>query len=345
MEPRFEATFVPNRRMCNEFGAITSRKQKASWFLLGSSLFLVLYPLFLLLYESTVYYVSQAIGVGFFFLWLLTGQRNGRSIYRSLHKRLQNASFRYVFDHDEVHITNELESVSVRYQAFISILESPHLFALYVAPNGGHIIPKEALQNGTLEEFRVYLEEKTGKRVQQVKGERSPGVTWLLGIGVSVLAIAVLVGATLGRKAIENRPVVFSQGGYSITLPAGFWQVTNDDIPWFISQAGDVSVWVERQEAGPLYEAWGTPLTAKELVQNMNEGLEEEIEFYDLDNGAACYTCSYGEGEVKSFYFEVVMKSEDVFWFTEFECAQEIASVYQEQFLQWAETITIAPEA
>ena len=47
MEPRFEVTLIPDRKICHEFGAITARKNAATWVLLGCSLvvLLVLYPL------------------------------------------------------------------------------------------------------------------------------------------------------------------------------------------------------------------------------------------------------------------------------------------------------------
>ena len=44
MEPRFEVTLIPDRKICHEFGAITARKNAATWVLLGCSLVVLLVP-------------------------------------------------------------------------------------------------------------------------------------------------------------------------------------------------------------------------------------------------------------------------------------------------------------
>ena len=180
MEPRFEVTLIPDRKICHEFGAITARKNAATWVLLGCSLvvLLVLYPLCMVFDGGSACQSLWAVGLMSFYIWLLLGWGNGRNVYRTLCTQLQGMPVTYAFGPNEVYVTSKPENSCVRYDSFVQILETPRLFALYISQNTAHLIPKQALQTGTPEEFRAYLEEVTGKPVRQVRGKRSTGANW-----------------------------------------------------------------------------------------------------------------------------------------------------------------------
>ena len=141
-------------------------------------------------------------------------------MYRPLCTQLQGMPVTYAFGPNEVYVTSKPENSCVRYDSFVQILETPRLFALYISQNTAHLIPKQALQTGTPEEFRAYLEEVTGKPVRQVRGKRSTGATWLLGIGMAIVAIAISVGATSAQK--EAEPSHHLHPGSLFHFPAGW---------------------------------------------------------------------------------------------------------------------------
>ncbi len=156
MEPRFEVTLIPDRKICHEFGAITARKNAATWVLLGCSLvvLLVLYPLCMVFDGGSACQSLWAVGLMSFYIWLLLGWGNGRNVYRTLCTQLQGMPVTYAFGPNEVYVTSKPENSCVRYDSFVQILETPRLFALYISQNTAHLIPKQALQTGTPEEFR-----------------------------------------------------------------------------------------------------------------------------------------------------------------------------------------------
>ena len=347
MEPRFEVTLIPDRKICHEFGAITARKNAATWVLLGCSLvvLLVLYPLCMVFDGGSACQSLWAVGLMSFYIWLLLGWGNGRNVYRTLCTQLQGMPVTYAFGPNEVYVTSKPENSCVRYDSFVQILETPRLFALYISQNTAHLIPKQALQTGTPEEFRAYREEVTGKPVRQVRGKRSTGATWLLGIGMAILAIAISVGATSAQEERQNRLTTFTQDPYSISLPAGFRKTTQEDAA-LAAEAEDAYVCVRQQEAEPLCEAWGvSELSAKDLALKLQElapGIQE-VELHELDNGAVCLTYLNESDDIMFFYCEAIVKSEDTFWVTELICKAEDQFIYRSQFLDWAETITISP--
>ena len=118
MEPRFEVTLIPDRKICHEFGAITARKNAATWVLLGCSL---------------ACQSLWAVGLMSFYIWLLLGWGNGRNVYRTLCTQLQGMPVTYAFGPNEVYVTSKPENSCVRYDSFVQILETPRLFALYIS--------------------------------------------------------------------------------------------------------------------------------------------------------------------------------------------------------------------
>ncbi len=348
METRFEVTYVPDRKTCQEFGAITVRKQKSYWLLLGCSLaiLLVLYPLCMLNETSSAYQNLCIFSVVAFYCWMMLGWLSGGSAYRTLSKLLHGSPMTHVFCDDGLHVYTGVQDSHTHYDAIVQVLESPNLFAIYISQNAAHLIPKRALQEGTLEDFRTYIGEVTGKPVQRVKGKRHPAVTWCLGIGMAVLATAVLVCMTLVQKELKDRPVTFTQDGYSISLPAAFQKTTQEDAI-FAANSRDVFVFVRQREGDSLYEAWENPeLTAKDFavkVREMNSGLQE-MELHDLNNGTVCLTYVNGVDGAMYFYCDAIEKVADTFWITQFICDAEDRLTYHDPFLQWAQTISIEPE-
>lgn len=348
METRFEVTYVPDRKTCQEFGAITVRRQKSYWVLLGCCLviLLVLYPLCMLNETSSAYQSLCIFSVVMFYFWLMLGWNNGIGAYRNLDHLLHGSPMTHAFCDDGLHVYTGVQDAHTRYDAIVQVLETPNLFAIYISKNAAHLIPKRALQEGTLEDFRTYLGEVTGKPVQQVRGKRHPVVTWCLGIGMAVLATAVLVCMTFVQKERKERPVTLTQDGYSISLPGVFRKTTQEDAV-FAAHSKEVFVAARQQEGASLYEAWENPeLTAKDFavkVQEMNSKLQE-MELHDLNQGTVCLTYVNEVDGAMYFYCEAIEKVADTFWVTQFICDAENRFTYHDSFLQWAETISIEPE-
>lgn len=85
-------------------------------------------------------------------------------------KLLPGTSFaRCVFTEESYTSTTEVAATEFRYEAVQQVCETADYFVLLFSHQHGQIYDKAALSGGTVEEFRTFITEKTGKPIAYIK--------------------------------------------------------------------------------------------------------------------------------------------------------------------------------
>lgn len=74
-----------------------------------------------------------------------------------------------VFGPEGYETTTEAAASEFRYDAVQCICETPDYFVLFLGKRHGQLFDKHSLTGGTLEGFRAFLTEKTGKTITNIK--------------------------------------------------------------------------------------------------------------------------------------------------------------------------------
>ena len=92
---------------------------------------------------------------------------NGRVAKRNVLPGTEHASC--VFGEDGYTIKTSVTESRFSYAQIRAVAELPRYLVLALSNNQAQAFDKESLSGGTIEEFRAFLADKTGKPVQQIK--------------------------------------------------------------------------------------------------------------------------------------------------------------------------------
>ena len=168
----------------------------------------------------------------------------------------------------------------------------------------------------------------------------------LLSLLLTVAVWGIVLGVSLGLFTImdmsrKNIDQTFTEENYSIVLTEAF-EAENDSVDYYWeAYSSDVGVYVLRDSEVELAGYGYRNITPGEYIQVLNESADIYADVGSLPNGYAVssYTMTYEDGDW--FYYDVAVKAEGYYWFTEFYCQAEDADEYTPLFEQWAQTIQI----
>ncbi len=339
MERRFTADFTLNKQYYREFGYLHTRRSKA-WTVILVCVIIMMIACVIGAYFRDPQVIVLLIGAVFYYLyWLLNDRYCGWLSYRRRNKRNDETPIHAVLTEEGVHTDTATGNGTTFYNAIIDVMESESLFALYISKSSAVLLPKDALCEGTVEDFRAFLTEKVGT-VHYVK---PPKRRRLLGILLGVVFAAAMIGAVLLHSYLDNRLVDYRNGSYSIRLPSKFTQ-TEDGYD-FSAYTDSVYIYTysESQEELHSYGIYGLD-TVTDYAEDFVTYYMEEPEFRTLENGAVCVTYTTEFDDITAYYCDAIVLSDGRFWVTEFSCMESQKEEYAERFLTWAATIQIAKE-
>lgn len=167
---------LPTLYTLNKIGAVVkSRWKSILWRLVG--LVITVYMLFM----GVVSLVSLSGMTVFGVVYLLCGVAIGSwclflyrirawYIHRFFMNGTQKQTFRFDEDGYEIYLENSKEKVQEDYSEVVRLVETQRYFLLFLERNVAHILTKDTLTGGTPEQFRTFLEEKSGCTAQQMRG-------------------------------------------------------------------------------------------------------------------------------------------------------------------------------
>lgn len=115
-----------------------------------------------------VIYLLCGIAAGVWSLFLYWIRAWG--VQRFFMNGTQKQSFAFGEDSYEVTVEGIVEHGREEYGEVLRLVETKDYFLLFMEKNAAHILPKRNLTGGTPEQFRAFLEEKTGRTAQQMRG-------------------------------------------------------------------------------------------------------------------------------------------------------------------------------
>lgn len=343
-EPQFAVKVTHGKEACREFGGIQVKKTKSSFVMLICSIVLFFLQLVISFMDGMELLSPLALGSVTFIYWLFLDRIIGNGAYRGLTKAVLSTETTYVFQDRYIATSSSLEASNLSYRTIDSIAESDNLFALYVNRNMAHLLPKACFTQGTPEEFRQFIAEKTQKPVTYYKTAGKPALKWVLAVLVPLLMIAASFGAAkLGEVLSDGIVLPYIHGNYTITLPVAFEESPEyaeewDGYNYYYTE--DVSVYVTCHTADELTQTLGYAPTLEEYAALLY--WDESTPLVTQPDGSVVVSEVYENlaGDTL-YYYDIFHLKDGVFWSTEFICAPEDQATYEEQFKEWAATIEI----
>jgi hypothetical protein len=80
--------------------------------------------------------------------------------------RLSN---KFDFDDEKMHCDDGKDALDIPYGGILAVYETDGIFFVFPSKNQSHILPKDAFKTGSPDDFRGFIEEKTGKKVEHIK--------------------------------------------------------------------------------------------------------------------------------------------------------------------------------
>lgn len=258
-----------------------------------------------------------------------------------LWRRSDNTPTTLYFKDDCIQITVRESSYEMPYTAFRALTETETTMLLHTK-KGVMILPKDSLTASTLDEFRVFMREKTLHQWRSVATNnqlRRRSVTALAGFAAAFLLVAGVRGAEYIR-----RPVVFSSEGTNsctISLPRFMQEAAVDGGEQYYEGNG-ISVSVDFNSIKEI-QAQFDYIGSKETVS-----LASYAAFQQEHGGA------YPKGEwVKStknewymmyadgawYVCNILHWTEDGCWQVRFHCPGERQDTYYNRFDKWRQEI------
>lgn len=345
MDPLYEVQLNMEKRLFFEYGGIHKKKSKASIVILICSLFMlfILYPFPLWEGELGMIIFSATMGFFFFLYWAFLDRILGMMAYKNMNKKVLGVQTTYLFDEAAMHVQSELESSAVSYTAIENVLESEHIFALYINKASAHIFSKENFTKGTPEAFRDFISEKTGQQVRFVKTRSNMRIAILS----SLLVLTGVIAVTFGVKALQNhtndRPKVFATSSYSIELTDAFIEDTDSSF-YFAAETKDVYMLATQVDREQFNDDWGLEIaSAGEYAAWLMENLDgiQNAKFEKLNKDTVCLTYTNTADNMEYYYYDMIAYKEGTFWITEFICPEKYQNRYSEKFARWSRSVKI----
>lgn len=169
MEPRFEVQIALNRPAIKAYFRLIMRTKMKSLTIVMPIVFLFFLALIVFKLSSgdfdVLHLVSVLVGLLIFTVAFPT------ILYHSLSKSVtdKNAINVYSFLADSFTVVTPAEKLSSQYSVFHEMIEDAAYYYLFL-PNGtAHVFGKSDFTTGSPDDFRVFIEEKTGKKVKFIR--------------------------------------------------------------------------------------------------------------------------------------------------------------------------------
>lgn len=344
MEKRFEIAYKANPKRFVEFNKIILAKTKMSliYIIIGAIFSFVLYPLIELTstdMESNSVFIVPGMVFLILGLWFDKLGSSKKAVIKNQSKVAKQAGT-ITFTDETQNFSSEFESSSLKYSAFEALVETENTFFLFVGRNQAVTVGKDEFSFGTPDEFRAFIQEKTGKTFKFIS-LKSNNKRAVIGTIISVvLFLATVFGVSAAKNAMLNAEKVFSITNYSITLNESYQEVldTNVDlcienektsvfITFFsnetLNEYYDISF-----EDTALFTTWVYNETEKDVIGQRNISADQtHIEFTINSEGFGYY------------YYCAVQKVEGGFWVTEFGTPAGLKDDYRDDYIKFIETI------
>lgn len=158
MEPRFELQTTVNKDLMKHFAHYSLKKPR----LRISRLLLLCIGLFELWLSSPASIAVGVIAILYALCYPMLIQWN----YWRRNRPKAGTLYAYSFSDDRFTIINGSLSQSAQYDDLFEIEETKEVFGLKRDKNGAVILPKSACTTGSPDDFRAFIQEKTGKKIK-----------------------------------------------------------------------------------------------------------------------------------------------------------------------------------
>lgn len=290
------------------------------------------------------------IGAGLFYLvlsvicwisYIRRPYRLGRASWKNRNRMLDFDPTNYRFDGRYIYDNHPLSASTTDFRLLTETIETEEAFFLFVNGTNAHIIPKEKLAGGTVDEFRRCLVERSAKPVHGVNVRRQHRRRILIAVLAVVLAVVIgFVGCASGE---HTHVMKLSSGDTiaSITLPNYLEGRFFEDDSWYVSgRAVNVSAdYCTLAELGEYYKFDITTWEDYRLQLTITEDIPADAKWVTLKNGVH-YTAYEYEKLYSAGYTAYA-----VYW-TEDGCFEWVFSTgnaekYEKTFREWADSIVL----
>ncbi len=161
MEPRFEMQTTVNKDLVKQLAHYTLMKPRFRI----SRLILLCIGLFELWLSSPASIAVGVLAILYTLCYPLLIQWN----YWRRNQPKAGTLYSYSFFDDRFTIVNGSLSQSAQYDDLFEVEETKEVFGLKRDKNGAVILPKSAFTLGSPDDFRAFIEEKTGKKIRFIR--------------------------------------------------------------------------------------------------------------------------------------------------------------------------------
>ena len=158
---------------------------------------------------------------------------------------------------------------------------------------------------------------------------------------ISFLAILVLVISLPACSSPAPQEKVFSKSGLEITLTTDFTETSMAGYT-FCYESSHVVIVALKEEFSLLEQSLDMTLNEyTELLRKANTSHSPSA--VSTQNGIPCFEYTwFNETENKTFrYYTTAFKGSDAFWMVQFVCADSAYATQKDNFLTWAQSITV----
>ncbi len=350
MEIRFEVDYKASKKHIVNYGKIILSKTKANiiYLVMGALMAFLIYPLITIFdTEDTATTGIMTFGMIMiiFGIWFDKLFLSKRAVIKAQGKASLSPS-KITFSDEGINFQSEFENSTLNYSVYEKIVETEEAFYLFLGKNQANIVGKEEFVFGTIEDFRTFIAEKTGKKVGFVSvAKKSVTRAIVATVVASALAIGTMFGANFIKNKNQSVGKTFSVENYSITLTQSFEEQTNTEAFLTVySESKKISVYVYYYSNEELEEYQGVKL------ENSAEVAQWLIESWTSSVNEVARNISSTETHIESeedkegftyYYYDSVLQVEGGFWHTEFATPIGLKDDYRDDFIEWLKTVEI----
>ena len=111
--------------------------------------------------------VMLVLGAAMAAVICLTPKMNAQRMFKALNPDL--GEMVYTFTDANVHVVDKLEEGDIQYTGFVRLVETREQFLLFRGERQANILPKAGFVKGTQEDFKPFIQEKTGRTFERVE--------------------------------------------------------------------------------------------------------------------------------------------------------------------------------
>ena len=111
--------------------------------------------------------VMVVLGAAMAAVICLTPKMNAKRMFTALNPDL--GEMVYTFTDQNVHVVDALEDGDIQYTSFVRLVETREQFLLFRGEYQANILPLAGFLKGAPEDFRTFIQEKTGRTYERVE--------------------------------------------------------------------------------------------------------------------------------------------------------------------------------